>query len=264
MSKEILSLLEESISEDVIDTLIPSELNSSFLRYSPKSNQVSPKIPVLKQELDDFSSKNNSQKNIKNSNQQNSKNNHQKNLKNNSNQMSNKKIRDNIDPSELNESFLNYNNKSPNASFANDNNEREIYHKLGYGEGRRRGLKYYQYTNDSAHIISSKGELEGGEVDVPFELPPNETETTYRPSFTFARLWLYTGPGWLMSIAYLDPGNLESDLQAGAVGGYQLIWVLWWATVLGWALQTLAARLGVVTGGVYMSLYIGYIGIKYG
>ena len=37
-----------------------------------------------------------------------------------------------------------------------------------------------------------------------------------------------------MSIAYLDPGNLESDLQAGAVAGYQLIWVLWWSTVLGW------------------------------
>ena len=51
-----------------------------------------------------------------------------------------------------------------------------------------------------------------------------------------------------MSIAYLDPGNLESDLQAGAVAGYQLIWVLWWSTVLGWFIQTLAARLGVVTG----------------
>ena len=31
----------------------------------------------------------------------------------------------------------------------------------------------------------------------------------------FKTLWQYTGPGWLMSIAYLDPGNLESDLQAG-------------------------------------------------
>ena len=30
---------------------------------------------------------------------------------------------------------------------------------------------------------------------------------------------LYIGPGWLMSIAYLDPGNLESDLQAGAQAG---------------------------------------------
>lgn len=51
-----------------------------------------------------------------------------------------------------------------------------------------------------------------------------------------------------MSIAYVDPGNLESDLQAGAYGGYQLIWVLFGATVMGFFLQVLAARLGVVTG----------------
>ena len=41
------------------------------------------------------------------------------------------------------------------------------------------------------------------------------------------------GPGFLMSIAYLDPGNIESDLQAGAVGKYSLLWVLLWATVAG-------------------------------
>jgi hypothetical protein len=40
-----------------------------------------------------------------------------------------------------------------------------------------------------------------------------------------------------MSIAYVDPGNLESDLQAGAYGGYQLIWVLFLATVMGFFLQ---------------------------
>jgi len=61
-------------------------------------------------------------------------------------------------------------------------------------------------------------------------------------------LWAFTGPGWLMSMAYLDPGNLESDLQAGAYAGYHLLWVLFWATVMGLALQVLAARLGVTTG----------------
>jgi natural resistance-associated macrophage protein len=66
--------------------------------------------------------------------------------------------------------------------------------------------------------------------------------------FSFKKLWAFTGPGFLMSIAYLDPGNLESDLQAGAAAGYSLLWVLWWATVMGLLLQLLAARLGVVTG----------------
>jgi NRAMP (natural resistance-associated macrophage protein)-like metal ion transporter len=51
-----------------------------------------------------------------------------------------------------------------------------------------------------------------------------------------------------MSIAYLDPGNLEADLQSGAYTGYQLLWMLFWATIAGLLLQILAARLGVVTG----------------
>jgi natural resistance-associated macrophage protein len=51
-----------------------------------------------------------------------------------------------------------------------------------------------------------------------------------------------------MSIAYLDPGNIESDLQAGAIGGFSLLWILLSATLMGLLLQLLAARLGVVTG----------------
>ncbi|XP_026962080.1 natural resistance-associated macrophage protein 2 isoform X3 [Sagmatias obliquidens] len=66
--------------------------------------------------------------------------------------------------------------------------------------------------------------------------------------FSFRKLWAFTGPGFLMSIAYLDPGNIESDLQSGAVAGFKLLWVLLMATIVGLLLQRLAARLGVVTG----------------
>ncbi|XP_066179071.1 natural resistance-associated macrophage protein 1 isoform X1 [Sylvia atricapilla] len=68
------------------------------------------------------------------------------------------------------------------------------------------------------------------------------------PGFSFRKLWAFTGPGFLMSIAYLDPGNVESDLQCGALAGFKLLWVLLWATVLGLLCQRLAIRLGVVTG----------------
>ncbi|PRW44606.1 metal transporter Nramp3 [Chlorella sorokiniana] len=51
-----------------------------------------------------------------------------------------------------------------------------------------------------------------------------------------------------MCIAYIDPGNLEADLQTGATTGYQLLWVLLWSTAMGGLLQSLAARLGVATG----------------
>ncbi|CAI5746329.1 unnamed protein product [Peronospora destructor] len=80
-----------------------------------------------------------------------------------------------------------------------------------------------------------------GEIKAPDEVPTS-------CGFSWKTLWAYAGPGWLMSIAYVDPGNLESDLQAGAYAGYQLTWVLFGATAMGFFLQILAARLGVVTG----------------
>ncbi|XP_055250072.1 natural resistance-associated macrophage protein 2-like [Moschus berezovskii] len=64
--------------------------------------------------------------------------------------------------------------------------------------------------------------------------------------FSFRKLWAFTGPGFLMSI--VDPGNIECDLQSGALAGFKLLWVVLFSTTVGLLLQSLAARLGVVTG----------------
>lgn len=66
--------------------------------------------------------------------------------------------------------------------------------------------------------------------------------------FSLYKLWKFTGPGLLISVAYLDPGNLESDLQAGANSGYKLLWVLMYSTLAGFLLQMLSVRLGSTTG----------------
>lgn len=68
------------------------------------------------------------------------------------------------------------------------------------------------------------------------------------PPFSWRKLWLFTGPGYLMSIAFVDPGNIEGDLQAGATAGGSLLWLLLWSTAMGLLVQLLAARLGVATG----------------
>lgn len=67
------------------------------------------------------------------------------------------------------------------------------------------------------------------------------------PPFSWKKLWKFTGPGFLMSVAFLDPGNLEGDLQAGAIAGYSLLWLLLWATLMGLLIQLLSLRLGVAT-----------------
>jgi len=72
--------------------------------------------------------------------------------------------------------------------------------------------------------------------------------STAVPPFSWRKLWLFTGPGLLMSVAFLDPGNLEGDLQAGAIAGYSLLWLLMWSTIMGLVIQLLSARLGVATG----------------
>ena len=51
-----------------------------------------------------------------------------------------------------------------------------------------------------------------------------------------------------MSIAYLDPGNIESDLRSGTVARYNLLWILMWSTLCGLFVQILSARVGTVTG----------------
>uniref|UniRef100_A0A6M2ER03 Metal transporter Nramp2 n=1 Tax=Populus davidiana TaxID=266767 RepID=A0A6M2ER03_9ROSI len=85
-------------------------------------------------------------------------------------------------------------------------------------------------------------------VIVDVEGPDSIDAVDYVPPFSWRKLWLFTGPGFLMSIAFLDPGNLEGDLQAGAIAGYSLLWLLLWATVMGLLIQMLSARVGVATG----------------
>eukprot|EP01113_Clastostelium_recurvatum_P025864 TRINITY_DN3107_c0_g1_i6.p1 TRINITY_DN3107_c0_g1~~TRINITY_DN3107_c0_g1_i6.p1 ORF type:complete len:503 (+),score=82.94 TRINITY_DN3107_c0_g1_i6:313-1821(+) len=75
-----------------------------------------------------------------------------------------------------------------------------------------------------------------------------EVPNMQTPGFSWKKLWLFMGPGFFMSIAYIDPGNLESDVQAGALTGYQLLWVMFWSTVVGLILQMLSVKLSVVTG----------------
>ncbi|XP_078169809.1 metal transporter Nramp5-like [Carex rostrata] len=62
------------------------------------------------------------------------------------------------------------------------------------------------------------------------------------------RFLAHVGPGFLVSLAYLDPGNLETDLQAGANHKYELLWVILIGLIFALIIQSLAANLGVVTG----------------
>ncbi|QEW22334.1 Divalent metal cation transporter MntH [Marinibacterium anthonyi] len=67
-----------------------------------------------------------------------------------------------------------------------------------------------------------------------------------------ARGWrsrlLFAGPAIVASVAYMDPGNYATNIQAGAGYGYQLLWVVLLANLIAMLFQALSARLGIVTG----------------
>jgi manganese transport protein len=59
---------------------------------------------------------------------------------------------------------------------------------------------------------------------------------------------LFAGPAVIASIAYMDPGNFATNIQAGAKYGYALLWVVLVANVVAMLYQALSAKLGIVTG----------------
>ncbi|MBB4140942.1 Nramp family divalent metal transporter [Microbacterium invictum] len=59
--------------------------------------------------------------------------------------------------------------------------------------------------------------------------------------------WLL-GPALVAGVAYLDPGNVASNMTAGARYGYLLVWVVVIGNVMAWLIQYLSAKLGIVTG----------------
>jgi manganese transport protein len=60
--------------------------------------------------------------------------------------------------------------------------------------------------------------------------------------------WAFAGPAVIASIAYMDPGNFATNIQAGAKYGYGLLWVVLLANVIAMLFQALSAKLGIVTG----------------
>ena len=58
----------------------------------------------------------------------------------------------------------------------------------------------------------------------------------------------FAGPAVVASVAYMDPGNFATNLQAGSTYGYQLLWVVLLASLVAMLFQAMSAKLGIVTG----------------
>ena len=75
----------------------------------------------------------------------------------------------------------------------------------------------------------------------------NESVATQGKKSTFRRILAFFGPAYLISVGYMDPGNWATDLAGGSQFGYTLLWVLLMSNIMALLLQSLSARLGIVT-----------------
>jgi manganese transport protein len=75
----------------------------------------------------------------------------------------------------------------------------------------------------------------------------SSVEVNHTSSF-WKRLFYFTGPAFMVSVGYMDPGNWATDLAGGAQFGYKLIWVILLANLMAILFQALSARLGIVQG----------------
>jgi len=80
-------------------------------------------------------------------------------------------------------------------------------------------------------------------VSMPEVYESIPVEGTYKK-----RLWAFVGPGLMVAVGYMDPGNWQTDLQGGAQFGYTLLSVIFLSNIFAIFLQHLALKLGIVSG----------------
>lgn len=64
----------------------------------------------------------------------------------------------------------------------------------------------------------------------------------------FKRFLPFLGPAFIAAVAYIDPGNFATNIQAGSTFGYMLLWVVLVSNVMAVLIQTMSAKLGIATG----------------
>jgi len=111
-------------------------------------------------------------------------------------------------------------------------------------ESIRKAVEGSKRSAEASIGLSLRG-IELVENDEKYELDESEFEIPpgVDTPFTFGSFIRYFGPGWLVCIAYVDPGNYQADIQSGATTGYTQNWVILWTELLSWYVQYMCVKL---------------------
>ncbi|BCZ46566.1 divalent metal cation transporter MntH [Clostridium gelidum] len=96
-----------------------------------------------------------------------------------------------------------------------------------------------------------KNELGLRDIDVSPEklfILKTGTNNILKQSRKLKELLKFLGPAFVVSVAYIDPGNFATNISGGSKFNYVLIWVILWSNLMAMFLQTMSAKLGIATG----------------
>lgn len=78
--------------------------------------------------------------------------------------------------------------------------------------------------------------------------PVNVKEINNKLLNRFKSLLKFLGPAFVVSVAYVDPGNFATNISGGSIFNYNLVWVILWSNIMAIFLQIMSAKLGIATG----------------
>jgi len=84
----------------------------------------------------------------------------------------------------------------------------------------------------------------------PFELSPAAAgvNEAWKISIKWKEHLQFLGPAFIVSVAYIDPGNFATNISGGSTYQYNLLWVILWSNLMAIFLQIMSAKLGIATG----------------
>lgn len=83
------------------------------------------------------------------------------------------------------------------------------------------------------------------ESALPTALQPSYFQNWHTKWRTLAK---FLGPAFVVSVAYIDPGNFATNISGGSIFNYNLVWVILWSNIMAIFCQTMSAKLGIATG----------------
>jgi len=110
--------------------------------------------------------------------------------------------------------------------------------------------KQYQPRNPKARVkkLRTGNNANQDAADVCALPPPAAAKLRKRFPRKNPPLLRYLGPAFVISVAYIDPGNFAANISGGSRYNYDLIWVILWSNIIAIFLQTMSAKLGIATG----------------